>query len=191
MNIQGIVNSIMSSMTYVLSEDDCDGVWLVDCGDINSIQASIGSNYIKGVLLTHAHYDHIYGLPFLLSQYPDCVVLTNKAGEMSLASAKLNLSKYQGAPIEISASRIQIVSDGDVVKLFPGYQTRVFETPGHNPSCLCFQIEDILFTGDAYIPGLPVVTNLPGGNKEQANVSKLRIESMISGRNVYPGHFCR
>lgn len=65
MNVQGIVNSIMSSMTYVLSEDEGDGVWLVDCGDIGSIQASsIGSNPIKGVLLTHAHYDHIYGLPF-------------------------------------------------------------------------------------------------------------------------------
>lgn len=126
-----------------------------------------------------------------MSHYPDSVVLTNKAGEESLASAKLNLSKYQGEPIEIRTSRIQFVSDGDIVELFPGCLARVFDVPGHNPSCLCFQIEDKLFTGDAYIPDLPVVTNLPGGNKEQANVSKLRIESMIPGRNVYPGHFCR
>lgn len=30
----------------------------------------------------------------------------------------------------------------------------VFFTPGHDESCLCNEVDENLFTGDAYIPGL-------------------------------------
>ncbi|MCE5174409.1 MAG: MBL fold metallo-hydrolase [Bacteroidales bacterium] len=49
---------------------------------------------IKGVLLTHAHLDHIYGLPELFERFPDCLLYTNDFGMKTLADDKLNMSRY-------------------------------------------------------------------------------------------------
>lgn len=73
--VSHIVNSIFSSRTYILSEEGNTEFWLVDCGDIPPIVdllSFIGGRPfgLKGVLLTHAHYDHIYGLPQLMELFP-------------------------------------------------------------------------------------------------------------------------
>jgi len=78
--------------------------------------------------------------------------------------------------VEISESPLSVA----------GIDIEVFETPGHNPSCLTFRIGDALFTGDAFIPGIPTVTRLPGGNRRQAKESVSRILSL--GGRIYPGH---
>lgn len=188
MRAKSIVNPIMSSVTYVLSEEWNDKVWLVDCGDVDKIVNEIGDRGLKGVLLTHAHYDHIYGLRHILNLYPDCIIYTNEAGREGLASAKLNLSKYHDDPIEIEGDKVKVVKEGESIELFANQIAKVLETPGHNPSCLCFEVGNYLFTGDAYIPDIPIVTNLPGGNKPMAQVSKERILSMMPRHEVMPGH---
>jgi glyoxylase-like metal-dependent hydrolase (beta-lactamase superfamily II) len=48
--------------------------------------------------------------------------------------------------------------------------------------------DDAIFTGDAYIPGIAVVTSLPKGNKEQAQQSVQKILDLASGRTIYPDH---
>lgn len=188
MQAESIVNSIMSSVTYILSEDGYDYVWLVDCGDASKIVEVIGNKRIAGVLLTHAHYDHIYGLPTILDIYPTCVVYTNAAGVEGLGSSRKNFSLYHDDSIEVSQLRTRTVIEGDTISLFNGKYARVFETPGHNPSCVCFVIGNLVFTGDAYIPNEPVVTKLPGGNEQLAEVSKKRIISMTKGLELCPGH---
>ena len=47
---------------------------------------------------------------------------------------------------------------------------------------------DYIFTGDSYIPGFKVVTNLPKGNKIQALESVVKIKSLVEGRTICPGH---
>lgn len=82
--VSHIVNSVFSSRTYMLSNENKD-VWSVDCGDVSSVfdilTSSLGSFFlIKGVLLTHAHSDHFYGLPYLAELYPDVKVYTDTFG---------------------------------------------------------------------------------------------------------------
>jgi hypothetical protein len=48
--------------------------------------------------------------------------------------------------------------------VFDNYFLEILETPGHNWSCLTFKIQNYLFTGDSYIPGVAVVTKLKGGD---------------------------
>ena len=81
-----IVNRIFNSITYILptgNEKDC---WLVDCGDVEKVIEK-GWN-VKGVLLTHAHCDHIYGLNKLMEAFPEALVYTNAEGKEGLMNPR-------------------------------------------------------------------------------------------------------
>lgn len=177
-----ITNSVFNSRTYILS--DCsDKVWLVDCGDVEPLLLIVGSRKVEGVLLTHAHFDHIYGLPSLLERFPDVAIYTNEWGKLALADAKLNMSRYHESPVKVDCSNVRVLKEGDKVFGFD-----VYETPGHNPSCLCFANSEMIFTGDAYIPGCKVVTNLPHCDKALAQSSAERILKLSEGKCIFPGH---
>ena len=183
LKVDYITNSVFNSRTYFLFEDDSDKVWLVDCGDVEPLLPIVGSRKIEGVLLTHAHFDHIYGLPSLLERFPNVTIYTNEWGKRALADAKLNMSRYHESPVRIDCSNVRVVKEGDKVFGFD-----VYETPGHNPSCLCYANSEIVFTGDAYIPGCKVVTNLPHCDKTLAEVSIEKILFIAKNKLINPGH---
>lgn len=185
-----ITNRVFNSRTYILSKEESDEVWLVDCGDLDRIQEKIGKKNIKGVLLTHAHSDHIYGLEELLGKFPNVLIYTNLAGVEALKSPKLNISRYHSEypDISIDAPRnICVVKEGDSIELL-GANVHVYETPGHALSCLTYIIEDKAFTGDAYIPGVKVFTGFPHANKKQAADSVERILQLANNCHIMPGH---
>lgn len=181
--ISEIVNSFFSSVSYLIRIGH--GV-MIDCGDINS---DVIATPLNKVLLTHAHYDHIYGLNNLLCISPATNILTNSAGKKMLLSAKENLSLYHDTPFLFDfPEQIVEVEDGEEIDLGNGLHARAIFTPGHNQSCITWIIDNMVFTGDSYIPGVKVVTNLPGGNKAQAQKSLERIKNLSKGKIVYPGH---
>lgn len=182
MTIDYITNSIFNSRTYIIQKST-DQVWLIDCGDVDRVLEIIGDKTVSDVFLTHAHFDHIYGLPSLLNVFPNVRIYTNEWGKTALANDKLNMSRYHEQPVIVDGDNVMALHDGDMID-----GVSIFETPGHNPSCICFQIENAFFTGDAHIPGITVVTNLPRGNKELAVESEKRILQLSEGKIIYPGH---
>lgn len=185
-NIHQIINSVFTSNTFVL-QNSLGATFLIDIGDFEPI-LQLGVKEIKGVFLTHVHYDHIYGLRRLFKQFPNCPIYTTEWGVEALASDKLNFSRYHGDPLIINAENVIVVREGDNIQLFHNLSLDVLETPGHNRSCLTFKVYNNIFTGDAYIPGIKVVTTLPNANKADAEASKKRIVAMARGMNLYPGH---
>lgn len=151
---------------------------MVDPGDVWMFEG------VRHVLLTHAHFDHIRGLNDLLKISPDALVYTNEFGRESLLDPRKNMSFYHGEPFVFEhPDSIVIVEDGDEV----GPAKAVF-TQGHNPGCITWVTDDAIFTGDAYIPGIKTVTNLPYGNKAEALRSARLIEELAKERSIYPGH---
>ncbi|MBR5030296.1 MAG: MBL fold metallo-hydrolase, partial [Muribaculaceae bacterium] len=145
---------------------------------------------LKGVLLTHAHFDHIYGLNQLLEYFPDALVYTNEEGREALLDARKNMSLYHETPFVFEhPEQIKIVNEGDEIELAESLTVKVVATPGHHPSCLTYIVGDAIFTGDSYIPGVKVVTNLPRGNKKLAQEAVERILKLSEGKTIYPGHF--
>lgn len=189
--IKEIVNTIFTSKTYILFCEGEDKAWLVDIGDIEPVVAFLQEKklMVEGVLLTHGHFDHIYGLPSLLEHYPACKVYTTEFCKKSLASDKLNMSRYHEMPISYEGDNVVVVHEGESMSLFEGESMmEFFETPGHNPGCLTMVLDDKIFTGDAYIPGVGVNTQLPYANKEQAQQSLERILKMVEGKVILSGH---
>ena len=190
LSVDYFTNRVFNSRTYILSKEGSDEVWLVDCGDFDRIQKRIGNKSIKGVLLTHAHSDHIYGLEALIEQFPNVRIYTNMAGVEALKSPQLNISRYHSEYPDISIDRpenICIIKEGNQLEIL-GVTVQVYETPGHDPSCLTYIIEDKAFTGDAYIPRVKVFTGFRRSNRKQAAESVERILQLTTNYLIMPGH---
>lgn len=175
-----------------MSEKGQSKVWLVDCGDIEDIINALQEDtMIAGVLLTHVHFDHIYGLNKLITKMPDCKVYTNDFGQGSLTDPKRNFSRYHTDVEDFVFNNpeiVVVVGEGEKTELFEGVYAEVFYTPGHDESCLCFEVGDNLFTGDAYIPGIKTKTSFPHSSKKKAFESDHRISSLAKGLTIWPGH---
>ena len=63
-----------------------------------------------------------------------------------------------------------------------------YETPGHNPGCLTMVLGDMIFTGDAYIPGVGANTKVPRSDKALAQQSLERILQLAKGKTILAGH---
>lgn len=172
------INSLFSSVSYRL------GCVLIDPGDEWE-----GFENVVAVLLTHTHFDHIYGLNRVVELNPKVRVYTNEAGKEALFDDKLNLSCYYEAPFTFQyGDKIINVDNENEINIGKGLMVRAYYTPGHNPSCITWVIGNIVFTGDSYIPGVKTVTNLPNSNKQQALDSENLILRLCYGKSIYPGH---
>lgn len=188
MQISKIVNSVFTSNTFVLTSDGSDWCWLVDVGDIDPLLPVIGEREVRGVFITHTHYDHIYGLPSLLERFPDCFIYTSAEGKEGLASDKFNFSRYHGDPIRYEGPNVRVLQDCDSVEMFDDVRMTAMMTPGHDKSSVTFYTDDSVFTGDSYIPGFDVVTTFPRSNKSDADSSLKKINILLETRKIYPGH---
>lgn len=186
MHIHSIVNSTFHSVTYVLSDSGHKGVWLVDCGDVEELNVS----EVTGILLTHIHYDHIYGINQILDRFPETKVYTNDFGKEGLLNPKLNLSKYFPGvkPFVVSRPESVYSLEGKPVLTILDREARILPVPGHDPSCLAFLIEDSLFTGDSLIPGTKVITSFPRSNRAEAKTSEQHLMELGKQYVIFPGH---
>lgn len=185
------VNTVYSSVSYVLFNDEERTCWVVDVGDCDKICKMIGEYELRGIFLTHVHYDHIYGLNNMQVLYPQVPIYTNNFGLESLSRPDDNLSAYHGDNfILLNMSNVQVVKEGELIDL--GCESiRILETPGHDFSCLSYLTSEFCFTGDAYIPGVKVFTKLQNGNSVLAELSKDKLEKILqSGYKICPGHLC-
>jgi len=183
-----IVNFVFTSNTFVLTDEGSQDCWLVDVGNIEPILEVVGARKVKGIFITHTHYDHIYGINKLVKRFPECVVYTSEHGKEGLFSSKLNFSKYHDDPMVFEGNHIGVLEEGEEISLFPSIILKALYTPGHDWSCMSYYTDDLIFTGDSYIPNIKVITSLPKSNKAEAQASLERILEFCKTRDVYPGH---
>lgn len=188
MRVKRFINSVFASNTYVVTEEYSDECWIVDIGDIEPVLKYVADRKVRGLFITHTHYDHIYGINKLIAYFPNCVVYTSEKGKEGLFSDRLNFSRYHADPIIFQGEHLQIVNDGDAVCIFENIEFNVLATPGHDWSCLSYYTEDSIFTGDSYIPGIKVITSFPHSDKTQSTLSLSKILNLSETRNIYPGH---
>lgn len=111
---------------------------------------------ISAILLTHAHFDHIFGLKESAERF-SVPVYMHKAEEAVLNEANPYLCGMFGLPVpdkEIPDGTIRYISDGDVISIGE-MRFEVIGTPGHTPGGVCYLERGarILFSGDTLFAG--------------------------------------
>lgn len=187
------VNSRFTSNTFILSHLEHDDVWIVDPGDTEPILDWMQMHQktsVTGILLTHAHFDHIYGVNEILSHFPECVVyVANEYGLNALHNPKINGSKYtEEGPIEI-AGNAKVECYSDTMQLWEGVKMSTIITPGHSDDSQCLLVDGMLFTGDTLIKDVRTVTKLRGGSVKKLEESVKMLEALKGNHTqVLPGH---
>ena len=187
------VNSRFTSNTYVLAHPEHENVWVVDPGDTEAVfewMKDHSKTVISGILLTHAHFDHIYGMNDIVSRYPECVIyIANDYGREALGDPKANGSKYtEEGPVVVDSKAIIRYYD-QTMQLWDGIEMRTINTPGHSVDSQCFIVDGMFFTGDTLIKDVRTVTKLKGGSVEKLEDSFKHISSLIGQKlRVMPGH---
>jgi len=185
--VERFVNSRFSSNTYVLSQPKCDNIWIVDPGDTENVfewMKNHSKTNVTGILLTHAHFDHIYGVNDILAHFSQCkVYIANEYGQRALYDAKSNGSKYtEEGPITLPKDA-NICFYPEILELWPGVMLYTMYTPGHSDDSQCFYVDGNLFTGDTLIKDTRTVTKLKSGSVEKLNATIGNI-SFLQGKGM-------
>lgn len=157
--------------------------WIVDPGgDPERIVALLGELGCEpaGVLLTHAHFDHIGAIPALEGKWPGLPVYVH-AGDVPVLTHPFNQF-----PPDYPAIRRprELRTDG-----WPSF-LEVIETPGHTPGGVCYHLrgEGVLFSGDTLFAGSVGRTDFPGGSFPELKKSLARLMQLPDDTRVIPGH---
>lgn len=142
---------------------------------------------VTHILLTHGHFDHIWGCSKLRS-LTGAPVYALDAEQEVLESARLNVSEDAGRACTVKVNTY--VKDEDVLEL-NGFRIRVLATPGHTKGSCCFYIEDekTLISGDTLFAESVGRTDLPTGSMSELTHSiEQKLKGLPDDVAVYPGH---
>lgn len=142
---------------------------------------------IAAILLTHGHFDHIWGCSALrrMSHAP---VYAYEGEEALLLSADLNVSAAAGRACTVKANTL--LKDGETVTI-EDITFKVIATPGHTQGSCCYYFEEakMLISGDTLFEESVGRTDLPTGSMGTLTRSiQEKLFVLPDETVVYPGH---
>jgi glyoxylase-like metal-dependent hydrolase (beta-lactamase superfamily II) len=147
------------------------------------------ANELRGLLLTHGHWDHMAEAALFQKKYS--VPVYANEGDLPMLLNPDAMRSYSVPAVEILPCRPDVaVCDGDKLQLL-GSEWIVRSVAGHTPGGVVYGVEDekLLFSGDSLFRGTVGRSDLPGGNGELLIEQLLeRVMSLPDWVNVLPGH---
>lgn len=190
MKIGRIVMGICQTNCYFLYEEDKKEVIFVDPadkGDVLYNKLKEAGFSVAGILLTHAHFDHIWGAETLRKLSGAKIYAAKKERELCEDAVK-NVSDRCGRPCIIVPD--VYLEDGEDVTI-AGMTAKMIETPGHTAGSCCYYFEKdkILISGDTLFEESIGRTDLATGSFSDIIRSiKDKLFLLPDDVKVYPGH---
>ena len=180
--------------SYLVSAPDGTAV-IVDPGctlskEEQALTEALDSNGLNaaGILLTHAHPDHMFAASSLQKKLGVPVYMSPADKQMLPYCGPLARAFGLGEPA--TDFSVKAVSDGETL-LFGDMALKVIATPGHTPGSVCYLCAEdrILFTGDTLFAGSIGRTDLPLGDYDKLIVSIMDKLMALDGQTeILPGH---
>lgn len=143
---------------------------------------------LKGILLTHGHFDHIWQAQELRDATGAPLYVHKLDAEMLTDSKKNAYATFTGQDFVISKADF-LLDDGDMIALGDEI-IKVIHTPGHTKGSVCFDTDDCLLTGDTLFAEGFGRYDLYGGSLADLTASLKKLTKMAESehRRIYPGH---
>ncbi len=182
-----VLGMVSTNCYFVYDADTMEG-FIIDPAK-NGLYEKLSQNgiSIKGILLTHGHFDHIMGV-HEMSRETGAKLYALRAEDELCRDPALNESESIGRPYTVEPD--VLLDDGDTIEI-AGINVRVYATPGHTIGSCCYYIESKkwLFSGDTLFEGSIGRSDLPTGDDATIlrSVKKI-VNEFDPDVTVYPGH---
>ena len=185
-------------------ETNCTVLWLeghtrciiVDPGmsspeSLKELKDFLKEEYLEpeAILLTHGHFDHVWGVEKLVADFPAIKVYEHPA-DKDIMDKMVTGRFAEGFSFLRHDFPTLDVADGDSLEI-AGICIEVLHTPGHSPGSVCYYIKahNLLLCGDTLFAGSIGRTDLTGGDYDQLMDSLLHKVMVLPGEtDVIPGH---
>lgn len=191
MKVTGMTLGMVGTNVWICVNEETKEAFVVDPADgAEQIETKLAQNQwtLKGILLTHGHFDHIGAVEALRSAYQVPVWAAEAEREL-LSDVEANLSgPWTGRPIRVKADHW--LQDLDCFML-AGMRIQMILTPGHTAGSCCYYLaeEHVLLSGDTLFAGSCGRTDLPTGSMNAIVRSiRERLFALPPETEVYPGH---
>jgi hydroxyacylglutathione hydrolase len=143
-------------------------------------------DFLRYILLTHGHFDHVLGVKKLKEKFPSANILVGE-DDLALLSNLPGQTDFAGTIIPEFTESVLGVADGATLP-FGDEILKVIATPGHTKGSVCYLIDEMLFTGDTLFYHNYGRIDLPHSEPGMIKESLAKIFSLDDKIQVYPGH---
>lgn len=185
-----VLGQVQTNCYFVWNHESREAVVIDPADNARAIDLWLKNNglTLKGIFLTHGHFDHMLAAPDLRKMTGAPIYAGVNEKDM-LNNSMVNLSgAWIGRPTSFDAD--QYLNDGDTFDLI-GFNWTCIETPGHTSGGVCYylQAESQLFCGDTLFQCSYGRTDLPTGSTKTLFKS-LREKIFVLPKETicYPGH---
>ena len=186
--IKYLVNVVppLGANCYTVYDTESKNCLIIDLGgDFLKILSQAKGLYldVKGVVLTHGHFDHVAGAVHCRDN--GIPVYISKEDSVMLSSLT-NMSEYAGyGPLSFEADGILEEGKNQIGAI----DFEVIKTPGHTAGSVCLKFGNMLFSGDTLFALSYGRCDLPTGdfNKLKKSIFE-KIFTLDGETEVLPGH---
>lgn len=184
-------SSEWKSNSYVV-HDNFRNCIIIDPSDYEEIIRFINESELslKGIFLTHGHFDHIKGLGKIMEEFNSCLFI-NKNDCNLLNDTFLNCSLFLNEHVVIKCNNKKIIYLSNNEEIFCLNEKMIcYSTPGHTLGSMCFLFKEskLLFTGDTLFKGTIGRVDLPSSDENSMKKSIELIKNIDGDYKIYPGH---